>query len=147
MTDTDLSTDRDTHRGTDNRPSTSAPINLGSSAAGLAETWSARVAGAVNDVLVKVARIEGDFIWHNHPDTDEGFLLLSGDLVIDMREDDGTEHPVTLAPSDFFVVPRGVFHRPRSAGGATITLFEAAGTVNTGTEGGALTVPVDVPLA
>jgi mannose-6-phosphate isomerase-like protein (cupin superfamily) len=130
-----------------NRPSVAKPVNLGSSAAGLAETWSARVAGAVNDVLVKVARIEGDFIWHNHPDTDEGFLLLSGDLVLDIREDDGTEHPVTLTPSDFYVVPRGVFHRPRSANGATITLFEAAGTVNTGNEGGSLTAPVDRPLA
>jgi mannose-6-phosphate isomerase-like protein (cupin superfamily) len=123
-----------------------AALNLAVSAGALTELWSARVAGRVNDVLVKVARVRDEFIWHNHPDTDEGFLLLAGDLVLDVRAEDGTEQAVGFGPSDFYVVPRGVFHRPRSVGGATIALFEAAGTVNTGEEGGALTAPVDLPL-
>ncbi len=123
------------------------PRDLAAAAGGLAETWSARVAAQVNDVLVKVARIEGDFIWHNHPDTDEAFLCLAGEVTLDLRDGDGDdERTVTLTPGDFFVVPRGVFHCPHSPSGASIALFEAAGTVNTGEAGGDLTSPVDRPL-
>jgi mannose-6-phosphate isomerase-like protein (cupin superfamily) len=119
-------------------------VNLANAARGLADTWSPRVAGRVNDVLVKVARVEGEFVWHDHPDTDEAFLVLEGTLVIDVRDPD--EHAVVLNPSDLYVIPRGVEHRPRSAGGATIALFEGAGVVNTGGVGGTLTAPVDLAL-
>jgi mannose-6-phosphate isomerase-like protein (cupin superfamily) len=123
------------------------PVNLTAAAAGLAETWSPRVAGAINDVLVKVARIEGDFVWHNHPDTDEAFLCLSGRLVIELRDGDPeAERSVELTPGDLHVIPRGVFHCPHATDGATVALFEAAGVVNTGATGGGLTAPVDRPL-
>ena len=125
-------------------------LNLADAARALTETWSARVAGQVNDILLKVARVEGDFIWHDHPDTDEGFLVLEGQLVIDLRDagpgDAATERSIVLEPFDFYVIPRGIFHRPHSDSGATIALFEAAGTVNTGRVGGELTSPVDRPL-
>ncbi len=121
------------------------PLDLAAAAAGLTRTWSPRVAARVNDVLIKVARIEGDFVWHDHPDTDEAFLVLGGELAIELRED-GVERMVRLGPGDLFVVPRGVAHRPRAGAGARIALIEAAGVVNTGAAGGALTAEVDQPL-
>ncbi|HET7278859.1 MAG TPA: cupin domain-containing protein [Dermatophilaceae bacterium] len=116
-------------------------------ASGLDDTWSPRVAGRVNDVLVKVARIEGEFVWHDHPATDEAFLVLSGRLRLRVR--DGAperERTIDMEPGDFFVVPRGVEHCPVAEPGTSIALMEAAGTVNTGAAGGSLTAPVDQPL-
>jgi mannose-6-phosphate isomerase-like protein (cupin superfamily) len=122
-------------------------IALPSAAAALADTWSPRVAGQVNDVLIKVVRIEGEFVWHDHPDTDEAFLCLGGRLAIDLRDAaPGEERTVELAEGDLYVIPRGVQHRPRSSDGATIALLEAAGVVNTGGAGGSLTAEVDRPL-
>lgn len=123
------------------------PVNLPTAAAGLDECWSPRVAGQINDVLLKVARIEGDFVWHDHPDTDEAFLCLDGELTIDLRDDTtGEERSVRLRPGDLYVIPRAVQHRPHAPGSATIALLEAAGVVNTGAVGGELTAPVDRPL-
>lgn len=117
-------------------------MHLADAAAGLAETWSPRVAARVNDVLVKVVRIEGDFVWHDHQGTDEAFLCLTGEVVLELRD----QPSVTLRPGELFVVPRGVFHRPRAAAGTSVALFEAAGVVNTGATGGPLTAAVDEPL-
>lgn len=122
-------------------------LDLLTAASGLGELWSPRVAARVNDVVIKVARIQGDFVWHNHPDTDEAFLCLDGRLTIELRDGDGApERTITLDRGQLAVVPRGVFHCPHSADGASIALFEAAGTVNTGAVRGALTAPVDLPL-
>ena len=106
------------------------------------------MAGRVNDTLVKVARFDGDFVWHRHLETDEAFLCLSGRLVILLRDGDdaASERSVELGEGDLFVVPRGVEHCPRAPEGATVALFEAAGVVNTGTAGGDLTAEVDRPL-
>lgn len=98
-------------------------------------------------MLVKVARFDGDFVWHNHPDTDEAFLCLTGEVTIELRDGDPErQRSVTLTPGDFFVVPRGVFHCPHAPGGAAVALFEAAGVVNTGAAESSLTAPVDRPL-
>lgn len=113
----------------------------------LDDTWSPRVAGRVNDVVVKVARIEGEFVWHDHPATDEAFLVLSGRLRLQVREGaPQQERTIDMGPGDFFVVPRGVEHCPTAEPGTTIALIEAAGTVNTGAAGGSLTAPVDQQL-
>ena len=123
------------------------PVNLPDAAAGLAELWLPRVAGRINDVLVKVVRISGDFVWHDHPDTDEAFLCLDGRVDIEVRDPETSLiDTVVLQAGDLFVVPRGVRHCPHAADGATIALFEAAGVVNTGATGGDLTAAVDVPL-
>lgn len=123
------------------------PVNLAEAAAGLAELWLPRVAGRVNDVLIKVVRIAGDFVWHDHPDTDEAFLCLDGQVDIEVRDPEtDLISTVELRPGELFVVPRGVRHCPHAADGATIALFEAAGVVNTGATGGELTAAVDVPL-
>lgn len=124
-----------------------APLNLSSAADDLTETWNPRVAGQINDVLVKVVKVLGDFEWHHHPATDEAFLCLTGRLTIDLRDDEREqERTITLDPGDLYVIRRGVFHCPHSPLGASVALFEAAGVKNTGDAGGALTAPVDRPL-
>ncbi|MGW1616880.1 cupin domain-containing protein [Streptomyces sp. NPDC002285] len=124
-----------------------SPVALPKAAADLGETWSPRVAGRINDVLLKVARLDGEFVWHNHPDTDEAFYCLGGKLIIDLRDGDPEqERSIELTDGDLYVIPRGVFHRPHTSEGATVALFEAAGVVNTGETGGDLTAPVDRDL-
>ena len=110
-------------------------IDLGGRARALKDLWSPAIVARINDHEVKVARIDGEFIWHAHPESDEAFLVLSGALVIEYR--DGR---VTLGPGDFHVVPRGVEHRPVSDGECHIAMIELAGTINTGDAGGERTV-------
>ena len=87
----------------------------------------------VNDYDVRVAKVRGEYIWHSHENTDEFFLLISGDLRIRLREHAGAEERVvTLKQGSVFVVPRGTEHRPESDGGASILLFEPTGTLTVG---------------
>lgn len=103
----------------------------------IAEHWQPHRLAIVNDYDVKVARLAGEFVWHTHPDTDELFLVVSGELTIQLRDRD-----VHLGPMDVFVVPRGVEHCPRADAEAHVLLVEPVGTVNTGDAGGALTSPL-----
>lgn len=89
--------------------------------------WKPRVIAELNDYQFKLAKIEGDFIWHDHPDTDEAFIVISGELRIDFR--DGS---VTLNPGEMYVVPKGVEHKPYAEKEVHILLIEPHGTVNTG---------------
>jgi len=93
----------------------------------LAEHWSPRTVAVVNDYDVRVVKVQGEFTRHSHPETDEFFLVLSGELTI--RMDDGD---VVLSAGDSFVVPQGRFHQPWSPSESTLLLFEPSGTVNTG---------------
>lgn len=86
----------------------------------------------VNDYDVRVVKIKGEFVWHRHVDTDEFFHVLTGDVDIEMRDEDGSEHSVHLQQGSVFTVRRGVEHKPRSILGASVMLFEPSGTVNTG---------------
>ncbi|MBO9705999.1 MAG: cupin domain-containing protein [Arthrobacter sp.] len=95
------------------------------------ELWSPRILTQVNDWDVRLAKVEGSFVWHSHPDTDELFIVLDGALDVHVRES-GEEQVVHLERNDVFVVPRGVEHRPESSEGATIMLFEPTGTLSTG---------------
>ncbi len=110
------------------------PVNLESVLATFGETWSPRTVVTVNDYDVRVFRALGEFARHAHPDTDEFFLVLEGQLII--RMDDGD---VTLSPGEVYVVPRGVPHQPVSVDGAQVLLLEPSGTVNTGDNPGDLT--------
>ena len=101
--------------------------------------WQPRVVAELNDYQFKVVRIEGDFIWHDHKDTDEAFLVLEGTLRIDFR--DGS---VTLGPGELYVVPRGVEHKPYAEREVKMLLIEPRGTLNTGAEGGERTAQNDV---
>lgn len=114
-------------------------IDLAAKCASVPETWQPRVVAKLNDYHFKVARLEGEFIWHDHPDTDEAFLVLEGRLWIDLP--DGS---VKLGPGELFVVPAGVRHRPRAEGEVRLLLVEPRGVVNTGSEGGDRTVEPDV---
>ena len=103
-------------------------VNLGEAFASFDEPWSPRLAGELDGGAVKLARAEGEFVWHSHEDADELFFVWSGELRVEFRE----ESDVTLRPGEFLVVPRGVEHRPVAEEGAEILLFETRGTANTG---------------
>ncbi len=103
------------------------PISLAQKFAKFSERYRPKVVAQMNDYQFKLARVEGDFVWHSHADTDEAFLVIEGELRIDFR--DGS---VTLGPGEMFVVPRGQEHKPFAAAECKIMLIEPAGTVNTG---------------
>ncbi len=107
----------------------------------IGEHWQPHRLASLNDYDVKVVKILGEFVWHSHPETDELFLVLSGELTIGLRED-GVEREVVLGPNDVYVVPRGVEHRPRADVETAAVLVEPQGTVNTGDAGGDMTSPL-----
>ena len=111
--------------------------NLDKALAAITEHWQPHRLTSVNDYDVKVAKLQGEFVWHTHPDTDELFLVVAGELVIQLRDGD-----VTLGPGDTYVVPRGVEHCPKADQETSIVMVEPKGTVNTGDAGGALTSPL-----
>lgn len=100
------------------------------------DLWAPRTIATVNDYDVRVVKAGGEFTWHEHPETDEFFLVLKGSLTIRMRDGD-----VLLAPGQLYVVSRGVQHQPVAAGGAEVLLLEPSATVNTGDSLGELTAP------
>ncbi len=101
--------------------------------------WAPRVIAEMNDYQFKLVRVAGDFVWHAHADTDEAFIVLDGELTIELRDGE-----VTLGAGEMYVVPRGVEHRPRATREARLLLIEPKGVVNTGDAGGALTADNDV---
>ncbi|MDJ0462711.1 cupin domain-containing protein [Streptomyces sp. H27-C3] len=96
--------------------------------------WSPRIVTRVNDYDVRVAKVAGEHIWHVHDDTDEFFQVIEGELTIGLREEGsaGAERSVVLPAGSVFVVPRGTEHKPSSAHGASILLFEPTGTSTVG---------------
>lgn len=116
-------------------------INLLQKCSLLTEQWAPRVVAELNDHQIKVVRVEGDFVWHDHPDTDEMFLVLEGRLRIDLRDGESVE----LGQGEMFVVPKGVVHKPYAEAEAKVLLIEPRGVVNTGSaEGGERTAEPDV---
>jgi mannose-6-phosphate isomerase-like protein (cupin superfamily) len=113
-------------------------IDLAEKFALFSEHWSPKLVARLNDYEVKVVRIKGEFVWHTHEDTDELFLVVEGELTIQLRDRD-----VVLRPGQLFVVPRGVEHCPRADGEVKALLLEPAGVVNTGDAGGDLTAVVE----
>lgn len=95
------------------------------------ETWSPRLIASINNQHVKIAKIDGSFVFHAHPDSDELFYLLSGKLTMEIEGGQDVE----MSEGDVYVVPKGVRHRP-VAQNAHIMMVEKAGTVNTGDETG-----------
>ena len=109
-------------------------VNLGGKLAGFDERWAPRIVADFNGNDVMVVKLEGEFVWHSHPDTDDFFLVLAGRLTIQLRDRD-----IELGPGELYVVPRGVEHCPRADEEAHILLIEPLGTPNTGDAGGELT--------
>ncbi len=106
------------------------------------EHWSPKVVARLNDYEIKVVKVQGEFVWHTHEDTDELFLVVAGELTIQLRAGD-----VRLGPGQLFVVPRGVEHCPVADGEVHALLIEPTCVVNTGDAGGALTAAHDDSLA
>ena len=113
------------------------PISLMGACAAVPDLWSPRVVAQVNDQYVKVARVQGEFPWHQHDNEDEMFLVLKGALTIGRSAEDGG--PVTLAPGQMFVVPRGVRHNTSALEETWIALVETVTTEHTGNEQTAMT--------
>jgi mannose-6-phosphate isomerase-like protein (cupin superfamily) len=103
------------------------PINFKEKLAKFSEYWSPKIIAQMNDYHFKVAKIQGEFVWHDHPKTDEVFIVINGHLDILFR--DGK---VSLEAGEMFVVPKGVEHKPVAENECHILLVEPAGTVNTG---------------
>ncbi|MEP7178077.1 MAG: cupin domain-containing protein [Pseudonocardiales bacterium] len=102
------------------------------------EHWSPKKIAELNDYDIKLVKVEGDFVWHSHEDTDELFLVVDGELTIQLRDRD-----VVLGAGELFVVPRGVEHCPRADREAAALLIEPRGVLNTGDAGGAMTAGVE----
>ncbi|WP_018547727.1 cupin domain-containing protein [Streptomyces sp. LaPpAH-108] len=110
---------------------TSEPLSLETVLASFSDQWSPRIVTSVNDYDVRVAKVEGEHLWHAHDDTDEFFLVLSGELRIALREPAG-ERTVTLPKGSVFTVPRGTEHKPYAPVPTEILLLEPTGTLSVG---------------
>lgn len=102
-------------------------VNLKAKLALFNEHWTPKVVSMFNGHDVMVVKAEGEFTWHSHPDTDDFFLVLEGNLTIKLRDED-----VHLGPGDLYVVPKGVEHCPVAHGEVHVLIIEPAGTPNTG---------------
>jgi mannose-6-phosphate isomerase-like protein (cupin superfamily) len=103
------------------------------------DQWAPKVIAEMNDYQFKVVKIQGDFIWHDHKETDETFIVLQGRLRIDFR--DGH---VDIGAGEMYVVPKGVEHKPYAADEVKMMLIEPRGVLNTGDQGGERTAQKDV---
>ena len=103
------------------------------------EHWSPKIIAQLNDYHLKLAKVHGEFVWHDHPETDEVFIVVKGQLKILFR--DGN---VLLNEGEMFVVPKGVEHKPVAENECHVLLIEPAGTVNTGDVKDDLTAPNNI---
>jgi mannose-6-phosphate isomerase-like protein (cupin superfamily) len=115
------------------------PINFAHKLSLFKEQWQPRVIAEMNDYQFKLVKLDGDFIWHDHKDTDEAFIVIEGELRIDFR--DGAVH---LKAGEMFVVPKGVEHKPFAGKEVRLLLIEPRGVLNTGGAGGERTAPCDL---
>jgi mannose-6-phosphate isomerase-like protein (cupin superfamily) len=102
-------------------------IDLSEKLSTFAEHWSPRTVTQFNDCDVMVVKVQGEFVWHKHDDTDDFFLVLKGKLDIQLRD-----RTITLGPGQMYVVPRGVEHRPAAGEEVHLLLIEPTGTPNSG---------------
>lgn len=102
-------------------------VNLREAMQCVCEHWSPHVVGDVNDMQVKLVRLQGEFVWHHHENEDEMFLVLRGELIMRLRDGDRV-----VREGEFIIIPRGVEHCPAAAAEVELLLFEPATTLNTG---------------
>ena len=108
-------------------PEHTPPVNLDSALDSIDELWSPRVVAQLNAQHIRIAKIKGEFVWHEHEHEDEAFLVLRGSFRMDLQD-----RSIELNKGDLFVVPRGTRHRPIADTECCILLFEPAETINTG---------------
>ena len=114
-------------------------INFVDKLAKFSEHWAPKIIAQINDYQLKLVKVQGEFVWHDHTDTDEVFIVLDGAMCIELR--DGR---VDLKVGEMFVVPKGVEHKPFAAEECKVLLVEPAGTINTGNARGELTAADNV---
>jgi len=102
-------------------------VNLAEKFSLFDEHWSPKLVGELNEQYVKIAKLQGEFVWHQHEAEDELFLVIQGSLTIRLRERD-----VVLEEGEFLIVPRGVEHKPFAESEAHVLMFEPKTTLNTG---------------
>jgi mannose-6-phosphate isomerase-like protein (cupin superfamily) len=115
------------------------PVNFQQKLGLFSEHWKPKVITEMNDYQFKLVKIQGEFVWHSHPDTDDVFIVIEGRMRIELREGH-----VELKAGEMFVVPRGMEHKPVAETECKLLLVEPRGTVNTGEAGGAMTAENDV---
>ena len=110
-------------------------VNLTEKFGQLSTHWDPRIIAQLNEYHLKIAKIEGEFVWHSHPETDEMFLVVAGEMIILLRDEE-----LHLGKGELCVIPRGVEHKPVADQECQILMIEPAGTINTGDAGGDRTV-------
>ncbi|WP_268800578.1 cupin domain-containing protein [Pseudomonas huanghezhanensis] len=120
-------------------PTVYHPVNFAQKYSLFSEQWQPKVIARMNDYQFKLARLEGEFVWHSHADTDETFIVIEGQLRIDFR--DGF---VMLSAGELYVVPKGVEHKPWAEKEVKLMLIEPEGVINTGDIQGERTAQNDV---
>ena len=103
------------------------PINLQNKLEKFSDHWSPKVIGEMNDYQFKLAKVQGDFIWHHHLDTDETFFVIKGMLTIEFKNS-----KVDIEEGEMFIVPKGVEHKPTASKECHIMIIEPKGVINTG---------------
>ena len=116
-------------------------INLKEKLSKFSDHWSPKIIAEMNDYQFKLVKIKGDFVWHNHADTDEVFIVVEGKMKIEFENE-----TVELNEGEMYVVPKGVEHKPFAEDECKIMLVEPRGVVNTGNTEGDLTASNDVWL-
>ena len=114
-------------------------INLNEKFALFNEHWTPKIISELNDYQIKIVKVEGDFVWHDHSNTDEFFLVIEGTLFIEFEEE-----TMELTTGELYVVPKGVQHRPYALEECKVMLIEPRGVVNTGEAESDLTASNDV---
>jgi mannose-6-phosphate isomerase-like protein (cupin superfamily) len=104
-----------------------SPINFKDKFALISERWSPKIIAQMNDYHFKIAKIQGEFVWHCHPDTDETFIVIQGEMNIEL-----CEGIIKLKAGEMCVIPKNIEHRPVATQECQILMVELAGTVNTG---------------
>ncbi|MEE3297105.1 MAG: cupin domain-containing protein [Planctomycetota bacterium] len=110
-------------------------INLKEKCSKLTKHWSPRIIAEMNDYQFKLAKVKGEFVWHDHKHTDETFIVLEGEMTLKFRDEE-----VDLSAGELYVVPKGTEHKPYAQNECKILIIEPRGVVNTGDAGGDLTV-------
>lgn len=116
-----------------------AKVNIGDKLSLFHELWTPKVIAEMNDYQFKLVKLQGEFVWHNHVDTDEVFIVVKGLMCIEMEHE-----TVTLSEGEMYVVPKGVMHKPYATDECHVMLVEPRGVVNTGEEEGNFTAENDV---
>lgn len=113
-------------------------INLREKFSKFSEHWSPKIIAQMNDCHFKLVKFKGEFVWHDHKDTDEVFIVVSGEMIIHFHDGE-----VRIKEGEMYVIPKGVEHKTSAESECHAMVVEAAGTVNTGEAGGNKTAPAD----